>query len=215
MTRIIGLTGGIGSGKSTVARLFEARGAVVIDADAIVHELQAPGSPALHEIEAVFGSEVIDGDGALDREKLGAIVFRDADARRKLNAIIHPRVGVEMARRVAAARAADTPLVLLEIQLLLESRGSRAGAADPLGIEAVVVVYAPEETLIERQIARNGYGRDEAVRRLRAQMPIEEKRALADFVIDNSGDLAETERQVDAVMKQLLGSPSGTGDGTC
>lgn len=212
MTRIIGLTGGIGSGKSTVARLFEERGAVVIDADAIVHELQAPGSPALQEIEAVFGSEVIDGDGALDREKLGAIVFRDADARRKLNAIIHPRVGVEMTRRVAAARAADAPLVLLEIQLLLESRGR---AADPLGIEAVVVVYAPEETMIERQIARNGYGRDEAVRRLQAQMPIEEKRALADFVIDNSGDLAETERQVDAVMKQLLGSPSGTGDGTC
>jgi len=212
VTRIIGLTGGIGSGKSTVARLFEARGAVVIDADAIVHELQAPGSPALQEIEAVFGSEVIDGDGALDREKLGAIVFRDADARRKLNAIIHPRVGVEMTRRVAAARAADAPLVLLEIQLLLESRGR---AADPLGIEAVVVVYAPEETMIERQIARNGYGRDEAVRRLQAQMPIEEKRALADFVIDNSGDLAETERQVDAVMKQLLGSPSGTGDGTC
>jgi dephospho-CoA kinase len=105
--------------------------------------------------------------------------------------------------------------VLLEIQLLLETRDPKAASTGALGIEAVVVVYAPEETMIERQIARNGYDREEALRRIRAQLPIEEKRAMADYVIDNSGSREETERQVEAVMKRLLRNNSGTGDGRC
>jgi dephospho-CoA kinase len=165
VTRLVALTGGIGTGKSTVARMFEELGATVLDADAIVRELQAPGAPVLDEIVAVFGPEVLDASGALDREALGAVVFRDAQARRRLEAIVHPRVGAEMARRVAAARAAGVPLVVLDIPLLFE------------------------------------------VRRIGAQLPIEEKRALADHVIDNTGPVEETERQVRQLVRLLGDGP--------
>ncbi len=204
--RVLGLTGGIGTGKSTVARMFERLGAVVIDADAIVRELQAPGSPVLDEIVRAFGTELLRPDGSLDRERLGERVFRDPATRSRLDAIVHPRVGAEMARRLAAAREAGAPLILLDIPLLYEGRAAAGGA--PGGsprdaVEAVIVVYAPEPAQVERQLARNGYGRDEALRRVRAQLPIEEKRRLADHVIDNSGTLEDTERQVRALFERL------------
>lgn len=203
VTRVLGLTGGIGTGKSTVARLFEALGAVVVDADAIVREVQAPGSPALEEIAEAFGPEVLDESGALRRERLGAIVFRDAEARARLNRIVHPRVAAEMARRVEAARREGAPLVLLDIPLLLEAGGGGSAAAS--GTEAVIVVYATPEQQIERQVERNGYDRAEAERRARAQLPIEEKRRRADYVIDNSGSREATERQVRALFERLVG----------
>lgn len=206
MTRILGLTGGIGTGKSTVARMFEQRGAVVIDADAIVHELQQPGSPILAEIAEAFGTEILLPDGSLDRARLGTLAFRDAEARARLGRIVHPRVGAEMARRLEAARAARVSLVLLDIPLLFEGRAAGGASASRDTVEAVIVVYAPESAQIERQVARNGYDRAEAERRVRAQMPIEEKRRLADFVIDNSGSLAETERQVEALFEELVGA---------
>ena len=205
MTIVVGLSGGIGTGKSTVAALFAEQGAVVIDADAIVHELQAPGAPLLAEIAEAFGPEVICADGSLERERLGAIVFRDADARRRLGAIVHPKVGAEMARRLAAAREAGARLVVLDIPLLFEGRKAGTGSAALLGIDATVLAYAPEALQIERQIERDGSEADEALRRVRAQMPIEEKRALADFVIDNSESLAETARQVRELAARLLG----------
>jgi len=117
MTRVIGLSGGIGSGKSTVAAIFAELGARVIDADAIVHELQAPGSPVLAELSREFGPEILCDDGSLDRAALGDIVFRDPEARKRLGAIMHPRVGAEMLRRLAAARDEDAPLVVLDIPL--------------------------------------------------------------------------------------------------
>jgi dephospho-CoA kinase len=204
VTRVVALSGGIATGKSAVARIFAELGAVVIDADAIVHELQAPGTPMLAAIAAAFGSGVIDADGALDRARLGEIVFRDPDARRRLGELVHPEVGAEMARRLAAARAAGAKLVVLDIPLLFEGRRAGTGSAARLGVDATILVYAPEPLQIERQLAREGYGRAEALRRLRAQMPIEEKRALADFVIDNSGDLAETARQVRELYARLV-----------
>jgi dephospho-CoA kinase len=206
VTRVLGLSGGIATGKSTVARIFEKLGAVVIDADAIVHELQAPGAPMLAEIAAAFGAELVGPDGALDRVGLGEIVFRDPEARRRLGAIVHPAVGAEMMRRLAAARAAGAQLVVLDIPLLFEGRKAGTGSAALLPFDATVLVYAPEQIQIERQLAREGYGREEALRRVRSQMPIEEKRALADFVIDNSGDLAETERQVQELFARLAAS---------
>jgi dephospho-CoA kinase len=212
MTVMIGLSGGIGSGKSTVARLLAERGAEVIDADAIVHELQAPGTPLVREIAEAFGPGVLDEHGALDRAALGDIVFRDADARKRLNDLVHPKVGAEFARRVQAARAAGVQLLVLDIPLLFEGRRAGTGASASMPFDATVLVYASEETQIARQMARDGCSRDEAVRRIRAQMPLAEKRALADYVIENDGPLEETERQVEALWGWLVGGPADPGD---
>jgi len=200
----IGLSGGIGTGKSSVARMFAAQGAVVIDADAIVHELQARGTPMVAELAEAFGPGVLDAQGGLDRAALGAIVFRDPDARARLNAIVHPKVGAEFARRIAAARASDARVLVLDIPLLFEGRRSGTGSAAKMQFDATVLVYAPEALQIERQVSRDACSRDEAIRRVRAQMPIEEKKALADYVIDNGGSLAETERQVREVLSRIL-----------
>jgi len=200
----IGLSGGIGTGKSSVARMFAAQGAVVIDADAIVHELQARGTPMVAELAEAFGPGVLDAQGGLDRAALGAIVFRDPDARARLNAIVHPKVGAEFARRIAAARASGARVLVLDIPLLFEGRRSGTGSAAKMQFDATVLVYAPEALQIERQVSRDACSRDEAIRRVRAQMPIEEKKALADYVIDNGGSLAETERQVREVLSRIL-----------
>jgi len=205
VTRVIGLSGGIGTGKSTVAGMLARLGAVVIDADAIVHELQAPGTPMLAELAAAFGAEVLRPDGSLDRARLGELVFRDPEARQRLGKLVHPAVGAEMRRRLDAAREAGVGLVVLDIPLLFEGRKAGTGSAALLGFDATVLVYAPEALQIERQLARDGHGPDEALRRVRSQMPIDEKRALADFVIDNSGSLAETERQVRELYERLVG----------
>lgn len=198
MGRIVALSGGIGTGKSTVAALLRELGAVVIDADALVREVQSPGSLAIDEIAEVFGPSVIREGGELDREKLGALVFRDPEARARLEAIVHPRVRALMARRIQEAQASGVPLVVLDIPLLFETgRG---------GFETTILVYALEAQQIERQVARNGYSREEALRRVRAQMPIEDKRKLADHVIDNSGTLEETRRQVAELYARLTAS---------
>ena len=204
MTRVVGLTGGIGSGKSSVASLLRALGALLIDADAIVHELQGPGSPLLGEMVREFGPGILDANGALARETLGQIVFADAEKRARLGAIVHPRVGVEMARRLEAARARHVPLVVLDVPLLLEGRAAGRTGASGLPYEAVIVVWAPESVQLERQMRRDGRNRDEALRRIRAQMPLDEKRRLADHVIDNSGSFEDTERQVRALYRQLV-----------
>lgn len=206
MTRVIGLTGGIGTGKSTVARMLEELGAVVIDSDAIVRELQAAGAPMLREIAAAFGDALLRADGSLDRAALGELVFRDAGARARLEAIVHPAVGRESARRLRDAVAAGAPLVVVDIPLLFETRRSGTPSRANLGVEAVVVVYAPRGQQIERQLARSGYDRAEAERRADAQISIEEKRARADYVIDNSGSLADTERQVHALYDRFVRS---------
>jgi len=206
MTRIVGLSGGIGTGKSTVAQLLARLGAVVIDADAIVHELQAPGSPVLSELAEAFGPEILDASGALDRAALGAIAFRDPDARRRLGAIMHPKVGAVMAQRLEAARREGAALVVLDIPLLFEGRRASASGAAGMDFDATVLVYAPEELQVERQRERDGCDRDEALRRIRAQLSIEEKKGMADFVIDNSGTLEETERQVRALYAELCAS---------
>jgi len=210
MTKIVGLSGGIGTGKSTVARLLANLGAVVVDADAIVRELQAPGSPVLADLRDAFGGEILDASGALDREALAAVVFRDAEARARLGAIIHPKVGVEVARRVAAARQAGAPVVVLDIPLLFEGRKTGTGSAAQMEFDATVLVYAPEAVQIERQMQRDGCNREEALRRIRAQLPIEEKKPMADCVIDNSRTPEQTERQVRELWASLT-APSRAG----
>ncbi len=204
MTRVIGLSGGIGTGKSTVSRLLAELGAVVIDADAIVHELQAPGSAVLAEIAEALGTDVLGPSGALDRARVADLVFRDPSRRQRLNAIMHPRVGAEMARRSEAARRSGAPLVVLDIPLLFETR-PRDRAAARGGADATVLVYAPRTVQIERTVARDGCTREQAEARIAAQLPIDEKRALADHVIDNGGARTDTERQVRELFAALCG----------
>jgi dephospho-CoA kinase len=187
---VVGLTGGIGSGKSTVSQLLARRGAVVIDADAIVHELQRPGAPLLDELAARFGDEILTADGALDRAKLAALVFGDEAAVGDLNAIVHPAVRREIAARVAA-RADSDDVVVLDIPLIRER-----GAYD---VAALVVVDAPPDVAVGRVVASRAMSEDQVRARVATQLGRDARLQLADRVIDNSGDRASLERQVDDV----------------
>ena len=203
MSELIGLTGGIGTGKSTVSAMLEKLGSTVLSADAIVHELQARGTPLLAEMAEAFGAEILDASGALDRKALAAIVFADKEALERLNRIVHPKVGAEMQQRIEAARAAGAPLIVLDIPLLFEGRNTGRGGAAEWSYDATVLVYAPAAVQLERTVERDGCTRQEAQRRIDAQLPIDEKRALADHVIENDGDLEATERQVEALHRRL------------
>lgn len=191
----VALTGGIGSGKSTVARLLAARGAVIVDADAIAREIVEPGQPALDEIRRAFGDVVIDGEGRLERSRLAEIVFDDPDALARLNAIMHPRIAMRSAALLDAAPPGS--MVVYDMPLLVE-QGPDALA----GWDAIVVVDAADEVRIAR-LANRGLGREDAVRRMSAQATREERQAAADYVIDNSGDEAGLERAVDALWTSL------------
>jgi dephospho-CoA kinase len=206
MTRIIALSGGIGSGKSTVTRILAELGAATIDADAIVHQLQAPNTPMLEEIAAAFGPEVIRSDGALAREALGGIVFRDPEARTRLGAIVHPPVVREMMRQTQAAVEAGVSLAVLDIPLFFEGQKNNTGAATAMNYDATVVVWVPMDVQIERTVARDGCDRSEAERRVAAQLPIDEKKAMATHVIDNSGTPEETRRQVEVLYVEMTGT---------
>jgi dephospho-CoA kinase len=188
--RLIGVTGGIATGKSTVVRLLAARGASVIDADELAREAVRPGERALDEVAARFGPGVLLPDGSLDRSRLGAIVFADTDARRDLERITHPRIAELMQEDIAAALAGPAPLVAVDIPLLFEN--SREAM-----FEGVLLVYAPPAVQIRRLHERNGLDEAEALQRLDAQLPIDEKRSRATWIIDNSDGLDATSRAVD------------------
>ena len=203
MTCFIGLSGGIGSGKSTVSRLLNELGAIIVDADAIVHELQAAGQPMLEEIAAAFGDGVLTGDGALDRPALGSIVFRDPERRRELEQIVQPPVVAEMARRAKVAIDDGVPMVVMDIPLLFEGKKTGRGSAAAMQYDATICIWVPMETQIERTMSRDECERGEAERRIAAQLPIDEKREMADHVIDNSGEPDQTCEQVEALYAQL------------
>ena len=191
----VALTGGIGSGKSTVSRLLEEKGAVIVDADAIAREIVAPGEPALEEIRAAFGPEVIDADGLLRRSKLAEVVFGDPDALARLNEITHPRIAARSAELIESAPAGA--VVVYDMPLLVEQ-----GPQALTGWDAIVVVDAPEKVRLERLVAR-GLDRADAERRLAAQASRQERLDAADHVIDNSGDRVSLEHSVDALWTSL------------
>jgi len=195
--RVIGLTGGIASGKSTVARILERLGAVVIDADILAREAVLPGTPAHQAIVDSFGPEILLPDTSLDRKALGRIVFADPEARRRLEAITHPAIARLAEERLAEARRSDAPAVFYVAPLLIE-----AGATER--VDDIWVVYADRETQIARLTERDGIGREEAEQRLAAQMPMEEKAAFGSAVIDNRGAPEETEQQVLALWKERI-----------
>ncbi len=198
---VVGLTGGICSGKSTVAAMFERLGAVVIDADRVAHELQVSGQPLFEAIVSAFGRQIVGEDGRIDRRRLGAIVFSDPKARARLEEILHPAIVEECERRIQQARASGAAVCLLDAALLIES-GRHAR------FDRMVLVEASEAVQLERLMARMGLSREEVMQRIRSQMPLEEKRRHAKFVIENGGSLKETERQVRAVWKQLSAEAS-------
>jgi dephospho-CoA kinase len=191
--RVLGLTGGIGSGKSMVAAIFRSLGADVIDADQLAREVVLPGEPALQEIVASFGREILLPDGRLDRGKLAAIIFADPAARARLNAITHPRIRERMDAEVAA-RGLGPGVLILDIPLLYEN--DRAGT-----VEKVIVVWVDPQTQLRRLNERDGLTVDEARSRIAAQMPLDAKRARADHVIDNSGSRDDTVHQVEAIYR--------------
>lgn len=199
---ILGLTGSVGSGKSTVASILEElAGAVVIDADAIAHQVQSPGGTAYADIVAAFGPEILDSDKTINRRRLGTQVFGDETKRRLLNSIMHPRVREEELRLLDEHR--NFPLVVLMVPLLLENRMEDL-------VDRVVVVTVSEGERKRRLFERSGMTPEEVERRLAAQMPDTEKVKLADVVIDNSGTLAETRQQVQGVLTDL-GIPARPG----
>lgn len=209
MTCILGLTGGIGTGKSSVTRILSELGATTIDADAIVHELQAPGQPMLAALADAFGDSILTADGALDRKALGAIVFRDEKARVRLGEIVHAPVIGEMMRRAKAAVSRGDPLVVLDIPLLFEGRVSGRGSGALMHFDVTVCVWVSEELQLARTMARDQCDEGEARRRMAAQLPIDRKRELADRVIDNSGTPEETRAQVVALVQKLTGGRLG------
>jgi len=192
---LVGLTGGIGAGKSTVARLLSERGAVVIDADSIVRELQRPGTDVFHAIVERFGSHVVSPDGSLDRERLADIVFRDDEARSALNAIVHPAVYAVMAQRIAEQKDGDQ-VVVLDIPLLAEAGGGG-------GMDAVVVVEADQEARVARVVAERGLDPEDVRARMAVQASPEQREALADVVIWNNGSADDLRAQVDELWDQL------------
>ena len=197
MTRV-GLTGGVASGKSTVSALLAELGAVVIDADALAREVVAPGTDGLAEVVAEFGPDVLGPDGALDRPRLGALVFADPDRRRALEAIIHPRVRARAAEIEAAAPPGA--LVVHDIPLLAET--GQAGSFD-----AVVVVDVPVEVQVDRMVGIRGLSEDEARARVAAQVSREERLAIATYVVDNTGSLDDLQARVEEVYRLLSSDP--------
>lgn len=195
---LVGLTGGIGSGKSTVSDLLRTRGAIIIDADAIVREIQEPGSPVVERLREEFGPSIIAADGALDRQAVANLVFKDPDALKKLNAIVHPAVGEEINRRVLAQRTTPN-VVVLDIPLLTENPRD--------GLQGHIVVDVPEDLQVQRLVDHRGFTRDDALARMSRQAARADRLATADFVVDNSGTPEDLVAQVDALWAWLRSLP--------
>lgn len=194
---LIALTGGIASGKSTIARRLAEHGAVVVDADQIVRDVQSPGSPVLARIAETFGSAVIAADGSLDRAALGAKVFGDPDLLAQLNAIVHPAVRAESQRRFDAAVSADPDAVVVyDVPLLVEAR-----VDDPWDV--IVVAHAPAAVRHRRLVELRGMDERAAQERIDAQVSDDRRLAVADVVIDTSGTIDRTREQTDALWEQL------------
>ncbi|GEK58117.1 dephospho-CoA kinase [Marinococcus halophilus] len=192
---VIGLTGGIASGKSLVADTLREQGLPVIDADVISREVVEPGEPALEQIIEHFGPEILQLDGTLDRKKLGSVIFNDTEKRQVLNQIIHPAVRQRMMTKRDNLVREGNEHVVLDIPLLLENNLNFL-------VDRVIVVYVNESTQKQRLIDRDGRGEEDAAARIKSQMPLEEKRHLADAVVDNSGTEKETKNQVNELLRQ-------------
>lgn len=195
MSLVIGLTGGIASGKSTVSAMIKELGIVVIDADLEARHAVEPGEKAYEEIVRHFGQSILEENGAIDRPKLGAIVFNDEDKRKLLNSIVHPAVRERMAEKRKCAEAAGEPVIVMDIPLLFESKLTGL-------VEKIILVYVDDAMQLQRLINRNELSEEEASARIRSQMPLRDKIELADAVIDNSGTIDQTKQQLMDIFKK-------------
>ena len=195
---LVALTGGIGSGKSTVARALASRGAVGVEADPLGRRILNPGEPAYRPVIDRFGAEVVRDDGTIDRSAVAAIVFHDPVALGALNAISHPVIAREMAAEVAAAESAGAQVVVLDLALL------EIATPDLFHLDAIVAVDVPDDEAVARLVAARGFSEGDARARMAAQLSRAERRARADYVIDNAGDRAHLEREVDGAWEWLM-----------
>ncbi|KMY46331.1 dephospho-CoA kinase [Bacillus sp. FJAT-27916] len=193
MKKIIGLTGGIASGKSTVSNWLLSQGYPVVDADIAARKVVEPGMPALEKIRKAFGDDVLLPDGTLDRKRLGSIIFANEEKRQTLNAIVHPAVREWMRQETERAFGEGASIVIMDIPLLFESKLTHM-------VEETILIYVTKETQLKRLMERDGYMEADALARIHAQMPIDEKKELADYIVDNNGPLSETIEQ----MKQIM-----------
>lgn len=192
----LGLTGGIATGKTTISNYLKSIDIPVLDADEYARKVVEPGTPGLDEITNTFGEQVLRADGSLNRKLLGQIVFNDSSARQTLNDITHPRIQQMMADELHRLAEQQIPLVILDIPLLLENK-------NVAGADAVMVVTIPESLQLTRLMQRNNLTEKEAQSRISSQMPLVEKEKLADFVIDNSGTISSTQKQVEKVIQKI------------
>jgi dephospho-CoA kinase len=194
---LLGLTGSIATGKSTVANMLRRRGAVLIDADQVARKVVEPGSLGLNKIIENFGSEMVTAEGRLDRAKLGELVFNDEEARERLNALLHPLIIEEMKQLTGQSLKKEPhSIVIWDVPLLIEENLTQF-------VEQVIVVYVPESIQLKRLMERNQLTETEAIKRMKSQLSIEDKKKVADYIIDNSGSLEDTERQVDQLWRYL------------
>ena len=198
--QVIGLTGGIATGKSTVSAMLKKAGAIIIDADRIARAVVKKGLPAYREIVEYFGTDILLPDGEINRNALGDIIFNDPAEKKRLNSIVHPRVAAEVDRQLKQFEKTDPQsLVVLDIPLLLEA-GMHADLSE------LIVVYAPQQLQIERLMHRDRISEAEALARVRSQIPIREKKKKATIVIDNSGTIDHTRQQTLDIFKRLKDS---------
>ncbi|MEM5015922.1 dephospho-CoA kinase [Metabacillus indicus] len=195
MTLSIGLTGGIASGKSTVSNMFKEANIPVIDADIIARQVVEQGAPAYRLIAEAFGSGILQEDGSIDREKLGSIIFQNANEREKLNSIVHPAVRKEMLRQKEEAEASGEAAVVLDIPLLFESKLTHLA-------DVTLVVYVNPDVQLSRLMKRNGLSEEDAKWRIASQLPLNEKKDQADEVIDNNGTIEETKKQFHTLLEK-------------
>jgi dephospho-CoA kinase len=194
---LVGLTGGVATGKSTVSKMFKQFGAVVIDADALAREIVQPGKPAWREIIRVFGKDMLNRDRTINRHSLGTMVFHDKKKRRRLELIIHPRVAREQTKLAKQAGKKDPhAIVIYDVPLLFEAHIDKR-------VDKVIVVTADHKTQLDRLRKRNGLSRAEALRRIRSQLPLAQKRRLADYVLDGTKNRRQLAREVSQVLEDL------------
>ncbi|MBO0996252.1 dephospho-CoA kinase [Bacillus sp. SD075] len=195
MGQIIGITGGIASGKSSVSLYLQELGFTIVDADMASRAVVEPGEEAYHQVVKAFGEDILLADGNIDRVKLGSIIFHDEEKRLLLNGIVHPAVRNWMRLKTETALSSGEETVFMDIPLLFESKLTSM-------VEKTLLVYVDEQVQLQRLMKRNGLSETEALARINSQMPLADKKALADAVIDNNGDIDETKRQVKSILSE-------------